>query len=116
MAACPKCKSKIPTKKLFFSGTVKCMSCSSDLVQKNKKYSILIVCAIVALNALIGSYLIRNWYSTGDSLYLWLFVPYALLIISEAWFISAILVKLEIAKPYMEVQSPAPPPPPLKIS
>lgn len=116
MVRCPKCESKIPSKKLFFSGTFKCMSCSSHLIKKYKKMWILVVCNCILANGLFGNYIIRNWYYRGDSIYILLLIPFFLLIIFEAWIMTITLTKLEVAKPYQEMPSPPAPPPPMKIS
>lgn len=110
MVICPKCKNEIPSIKLIYSRSIKCMSCSSDLTAKDKRYSSIVLFILVTINGVISFLLIRNWFYTGELIYLWLLILFFLFVFFESWAISLKLVKLEVAKPPQAIKSPTPPP------
>ncbi len=110
MVVCPKCKSEISFIRLIYSKNIRCKSCSSDLIAKQKKYSIIIVLILIAINGGTVSFIIQNMFNKGELIYLLLFIGLSILVIFEMWVISITLIKLEVSEPHQDNQSPIPPP------
>ena len=84
-------------------GGFKCETCSSYLVQKNKRYSVVPVAVLAGVNGAVMSFLVSNNYFGILGLFF-------LIYIFELWFISSTFIKLEVSEPpqYIEPSEPFP--------